>query len=104
MCTVQISTLRAAPFNYVWGDSIYARISATNIVGTSLFSTDGNGAIFLTNPDAPTSLANNAAITAATQIGLTWSAGAANGGAPVIDFRLTFDQGTGTWVTYASGI
>jgi hypothetical protein len=60
--------------------------------------------VILTNPDAPTSLANNAAVTTATQIGLTWSAGAENGGAPVIDYRLTFDQGTGTWVTYASGI
>jgi hypothetical protein len=60
--------------------------------------------VILTSPDAPISLASNAAITAATQIGLTWSAGAANGGAPVTDYRLTFDQGTGTWVIYASGI
>jgi len=69
-----------------------------------LYSNNGNGAVILTNPDAPISLANNPVVTSATKIGLTWSEGAANGGSPVIDYRLTFDQGTGSWVTYASGI
>ena len=56
-----------------------------------MFSPDGNGAMILTNPDAPISFANNPAVTSATKIGLAWSEGAANGGSSVIDYRLTFD-------------
>lgn len=58
----------------------------------------------MTIPDAPINFANNAALTAATQIGLTWSEGLSNGGTPVISYRLSFDQGTNTFVIAASGI
>ena len=64
----------------------------------------GNGAVILTNPDAPTALANLPLVTDATKIGLIWQTGAANGGTPVIDYRLSWDQGTNTYQVLAIGI
>ena len=42
-------------------------------------------------PDAPRNLVNVPAITTATQIGLSWDIGSANGGTPVIDYSLSYD-------------
>ena len=50
----------------------------------------GNGATIFTNPDAPLNLANDAAVTTAAQIGLMWNPGAADGGTPVIDYKISF--------------
>jgi titin len=33
-----------------------------------------------------------------------WTEGAQNGGTPVLDYTLQYDQGTSTWITYQSGI
>ena len=85
-CSVPIATLKASPYSLPWGSSVYAIVSAINIVGTSAASAEGNGAVILTNPDAPTSLANDATVTLSTQVGLTWSDGAANGGANILDY------------------
>ena len=74
------------PFNLAWGSSIFARISALNIVGSSSLSTAGNGAIIVTIPDAPVNLVDDAEQTTATQIGIDWSEGPNNGGSPVIDY------------------
>lgn len=51
-----ISVLRSAPYGFDWGDSIHAKVKATNIVGESEYSEVGNGAIILTIPDAPLNL------------------------------------------------
>jgi hypothetical protein len=80
----------ASPYSLNWGDSIYAKVKATNIVGDSGKSTEGNGAVILTSPDAPLTLANNEATTSATTISMTWSAGLADGGTPVIDYRVNY--------------
>lgn len=105
-CSVPISTLMAAPYNQPWGSSIYVKVTMTNVVGESLESDEGNGAQILTNSDAPINLANNAAQTDATQIGLTWDDAANNGGAAVIDYRIVYDQGSGTndYVPLATGV
>ena len=52
-CTILFSTLNSSPFNINWGGSIYAQVQAINYVGSSAFSTAGNGAIILTSPSAP---------------------------------------------------
>lgn len=67
-------------------------------------SAAGNGAIITTNPDAPINLANNPLVTKSNQIGFTWSAGAANGGTPVIDYRINFDDGTDVFSIDVAGI
>jgi hypothetical protein len=65
-CNVLISDLIKFPYHHAWGASIYARVIATNIVGNSLVSAEGNGAIILTKPDAPTDFVNVPSVTHAT--------------------------------------
>jgi len=50
-CTIAVATLRAAPFSLAWGSSIYAKVIATNDLGSSDVSDEGNGAIILNYPD-----------------------------------------------------
>ena len=61
------------------------------MVNSSEISPTGNGAIILTNPDAPVSLANVVATTDATKIAMTWASGATNGGTPVLDYQVSWD-------------
>jgi len=58
----------------------------------------------LTNPDPPSNLANNAAITNASVIGITWTAPTVVGGSAVIDYRVSWDQGGSTYTVLATGI
>lgn len=57
-CSIPISVLQAAPFNLPWGASIFATVTASNIVNPSLTSPPGSGSIILTAPDKPLSLTN----------------------------------------------
>ena len=75
-----------------------------NAVNTSIVSAAGNGAILLTNPDSPLSLTNVKAITDTTRVGLSWSAGLADGGTPVIDYQVWWDQGTDIYLVLQSNI
>jgi hypothetical protein len=77
---------------------------AYNLYGSSAESAVGNGAIILTSPDAPLNLAEVVSARAATSITFTWIAGPTNGGAPVIDYAITSDQGTGTFIVIAQGV
>ncbi len=52
-CSIPIRTLRNSPYNLMWGMSVYATISASNIYGTSIDSISGNGAVILTVPSPP---------------------------------------------------
>lgn len=60
-CSVPITTLRAEPFLYEWGKTAYAKVSATNIKGSSEFSEVGFGGTIEKSPDAPINLVNNVA-------------------------------------------
>lgn len=64
---------------------------AYNLYGDSDESEVGNGAIILTNPDAPVGVTEIIESRAATAITLSWSEGAANGGADVLDYRISSD-------------
>ena len=79
-----------------WGDHVYANIVALNVKGSSIVSADGNGAQILTIPDAPINIAEVTALTNGQTCGLTWSAGVNNGGTPIIDYRVSFNQGFGS--------
>ena len=72
-CTIPISTIQASPFNLPWGASIYAKNTATNVVGTSDLANAGNGATILTNPDPPQTLVNISATTSASVIAFSWT-------------------------------
>ena len=83
-----VANLRQNPFIIQWGSSIYARIIATNVYGSSKASEAGNGAVILTYPDAPINLAVNSDITVGSTVGLTWDEGAQNGGTTVLDYTV----------------
>jgi len=59
--------------------------------------TDRATVIVIVVPDAPISLARDNSATTISQAGLTWSDGSENGGTPVLDYRVSYDQGTGNW-------
>lgn len=80
-----------------WGSSIYAQVSATNSYGTSTYSNAGNGAIIVTVPDAPVSVQNNPAVTTVNKVGIVWESGYSSGGLELLDYRISWDQGTGSW-------
>ena len=83
---------------------MYAKVLATNHVGSPAFSDIGNGAHLLTLPDAPTDLSNVESITNKDQIGMTWNEGAANGGRPVLDYQVSYDQAIDSWVVLETTI
>ena len=84
----------SSPYNMPWGASIWFKVTATNIYGTSLTSEVGNGAIILTNPDAPVSFERLQAFNTLSSLTLSWSEGAANGGTPVIDYSVYWASGS----------
>ncbi len=55
-------------------------------------------------PDSPVALTNNFAVTNKAVIQFTWSDGVSDGGSPVVDYRISFDQATDTWVFLQGGI
>ena len=55
-------------------------------------------------PDAPLSLANDPTTTTDKVIRFTWADGATDGGSPVIDYTVSYDQGTGTFVQLSQSV
>jgi hypothetical protein len=51
-------------------------------------------------PDAPIDLTNDPSVTTESVIRFTWSEGLSNGGTPVIDYDVYYNQGSsiGSWV------
>lgn len=74
VCTIPVTTLMNPPFEIPWGSSIWARVQAVNVIGSSSFSSAGNGAILLSVPGAPTDLENIPETTNGFQIGISWIA------------------------------
>ena len=99
-----MGTLTAAPFNLVRDQSVFAKVVAVNHFGDGDPSPAGNGATVVLVPDPPVGLASNAALTSEDRISLAWAQGQSNGGMPVLDFRITFDQSVGNYVTLAEGL
>lgn len=58
-CQVPIATLTGSVYNLSYGSSVSATVVAYNAYGDSLNSTLGNGAVLITYPSAPTTLAEN---------------------------------------------
>lgn len=55
-------------------------------------------------PDSPYDLTNDSTVTEDTRIKFTWVEGANNGGTPVIDYTIYYDQGIGTYVKLSENI
>jgi hypothetical protein len=83
--------LTAAPYSLPIGESIFAKVSASNFYGESALSLEGNGAVVLLVPDAPINLSNAISVTTGYVIGFNWDDGLSYGGTPIIDYRITYD-------------
>jgi hypothetical protein len=103
-CTVLVSTLRNAPFSLLWGSSVYAKVLAYNLYGESTVSDEGNGAVIITYTDPAIDLTETVSARTASTITFTWSDGDANGGSPIIDYRVSYDQGTDEYVDLATSV
>lgn len=99
-----MSVLTAAPYSLTLGDAINVKVAAGNTYGTSELSAMGSGAVIQLVPDAPITLTNDALTSSASQIRFTWLEGASNGGSPVIDYWVYYDQATGDWTELAIGL
>ncbi len=55
-------------------------------------------------PDAPVSLTNDPTTTTDKVIRFTWIDGASDGGTPVIDHAVSYDQGTGNFVQLSQSV
>lgn len=89
-CTVPFTTLRSSTFNLILGNSVLAKIVASNVYGSSDPSPEGSGAVIQYVPDAPINVANDLTITSATRVGLTWVAGSSTGGSPIVDYTINY--------------
>jgi hypothetical protein len=103
-CTIPVSVLRAAPFSLPWGTNVFAKVIATNSKGNSTESNFGNGAIITTTPDAPINVLEDITKRTATTLGLTWTQAAFNGGAVIIDYRVSIAETGGSFSIMASNI
>lgn len=89
------SVINGSPYLVDWGSSIYAKVSAQNTYGTSLYSTQGNGAVIITYPGAPTSLLSTQITT--TSIQFSWTASTSTGGSAIREYLVYWDQGISSW-------
>lgn len=96
-CTVPSLSLHEAPFEVPWASSIWAKVVATNIYGSSEQSEAGNGGIIYAVPDAPTNLQENTDDRTGTTLGLTWQDGADPGGKSVEDYKITVTSSDGLY-------
>jgi hypothetical protein len=84
---------------------VYAKVYAINVYGFSELSLQGNGAAIITYPDAPVNFVEDYSLRQATELGLQWSEGAANGGSPVLDYEISYNEATGSdFVVLVSGL
>lgn len=76
----------------MWGEHIWVKVIANNIVGPSVESNPGNGAMIITAPDAPLNVLEQTQYRTKSILSIKWDEGAANGGTPVIDYRVSIAE------------
>jgi len=69
---------------------VFAIVTATNSIGTSPDSAEGNGAQIVTTPVSPFALAEVEASRTPTSLGFSWTEGPFNGGSAILDYRVSF--------------
>lgn len=87
---VPIASLTQLPYSLSFGDSVYAKVVASNVKGSSSESAGGNGATIITKPDAPIELSEDILYRTESTLGLTWTPGAQNGGSTVFEYRISY--------------
>jgi hypothetical protein len=95
-----MSTLLGDPYNFVQGQSIVIRVTASNSLGTGPTSEVSSSVVanVQTVPHKPTQpLTVDSDNTNETQIKLTWATppGVEDGGSDILSYNLQYDQGQG---------
>lgn len=104
-CQVALTTLRDAPFSLSPGTSVQAKVRSINFYGESAELSDpGAGAFIQTVPDAPISVQDDPEVTSDEQVKIVWTDGGNNGGTPVLDYSVYFDQGANDWVLLSNNV
>lgn len=93
-----MAILTGEPWNLELQDKIFANIIAVNHYGGADASPDGGGARIVLVPDPPTDLQNLSQVTSRTMISFTFADGDSDGGLPIQDYRLWYDQSTDNWI------
>ena len=92
-CTVpSVGFTTSSLLTLTWGSTIVAKVIATNERGSSDASPSGGTAVIVTNPDPPVDVTMEVG---STQIKFIWTT-PYDGGSAVIDYRISWDQGTGS--------
>ena len=85
-------------------EEVYANIIAYNVYCDSPFSEPGNNGLVKLVPDAPVNLENDPTVTDDIKIKFGWQDGPSDGGDPVLDYDVYYDQGTDSWVLLESNV
>lgn len=56
----------------------------------------GNGAVMVLVPDSPINLTKDTDLSSQSVISFTWDEAAFNGGKTVLDYRIQYDEGSGS--------
>jgi hypothetical protein len=91
---VHFSTLTAEPFNLELDDEIFVQVTANNAYGDSAKSDATSAGLVQLVPFPPINLANDPAVTDATRIKFTWEDPLEDGGSPILDYDVYWDQGS----------
>jgi hypothetical protein len=89
-CTVDLSTLRASPFSLVDGELIVARVSATNVIGTSASSSENVSGVNMAQAPTSSLVLTRDASSTSTLLVINWSAlsSPANGGSSITSYKI----------------
>ena len=102
-CTVPMSTLTAAPFNYVFGSVVLVKVQALNSYGAGDWSpiSSNSGSTIASVPTQMAAPTMDLTVSTDTYITLRWTplSGAAAGNSAVVAYSLYWDQGDATRAT-----
>jgi len=102
-CTIPLSTLTSSPYDLLLGYKIFSYVIAYNDYGLSQPSAIGSEGVIVLVPNAPINPVNDKDVTTNSIIGFKFQDGSSDGGTSVIDYRITYDQSTGNFVTLTTG-
>jgi hypothetical protein len=98
-CEISLEQLELSPWFLTQGHDINIHVVSVNIYGESVPSATITGYVTLfVEPDAPVALANDPALTSDVQIAITWADPVNNGGTPILDYAVYFDQSSDDFV------
>lgn len=73
------------------------KVTAFNSVGYGPASQVGGTAVSAIVPNPPKNLVNNPGLTSISQISISWQDDDFNGGSPVLDYQISYDQSIGIY-------